>query len=132
MGSSVGTTELTEDQDGGDEGRHGTRAEEVGAATGSATAELENETGGDREHEVGPGHPGQRGEQTWPERVRDRGPKGVGRLGTARDVVRERPSDEGRERDRDAHQPDHQDAEGAEASGDLAGGRSCCSVRPDC
>ncbi len=44
----------------------------------------------------------------------------MGRLGAARDVVRERPSDEGGEHDRDAHQPDDQDTEGAEASGDLA------------
>ena len=41
IGNSVGAAELTEDQDGGDEGRHGTRAEEVGAVTGSAAAELE-------------------------------------------------------------------------------------------
>src|SRR5664279_2634278 len=127
-----GTTELTEDQDGSDEGRRDARADEVGAATGSATAELEDEVGGHREDEVAPGQPSQGGEQTWPERVRDRGPEGVGRLDTARDVVRERPPDEGGERHRDAHQSDDQDAERAETAGDLAGGRSGCSVRPDC
>ena len=106
-------------------------AEEVGAVTGSATTELEDETGDDREDEVGPGQPGQDGEQAGPERVRDRGAEGVGRLAAARDVVRERPPDEGGEHDRDAHQPDDQDTEGAEAAGDLAARRSVGSSRAD-
>ena len=51
-------------------------------------------------------------------------PRACAACSAARDVVRERPPDEGGEHDRDAHQPDDQDTEGAEAAGDLATRRS--------
>ena len=127
----VGTAELTADQDGGDEGRGGARAE-VRSGYPVGAAEMEDQAGGDREREVGPGQPGQGGEQTWPERVRDRGSEGVGRLGTARDMVRERPPDEGGQDDRDAHQPGGQDAEGAEALRRLGDPWVGSSSRSDC
>ena len=115
----MGTAELTEDQDGGDEGRRGARAEEPEVMTRSTSPELHDETCGDREHEVGPGQPSESREQAWPERVRDRGPESVSRLGATRDVVRERPSDEGGKDDRDADEPDDEHTERAESSGDL-------------
>ncbi len=94
-GSRVGTTELTENQDGGDQGRHGAGADQVGAVTGPTTTDLVDKADDDRKDEVGPGQPGQDGEQAWPERVRDRSAEGVRRLTAARDVVRERPADDG-------------------------------------
>ena len=122
--SQVGTTELTEDQNGGDQGGHGAGADQMGAATSPTTTDLVDQADDGPKEEVGPGQPSQDGEEARPEPVRNRSAEGVRRLAATRDVVWERPANDGCEHDGYAHQPDEQDTEGADTAGDLATRRS--------
>ena len=100
--------------DGGDEGGGGAVAPEPVRPVPSARAKVGDHGGGDTEREVGPDQPGQRGEEVGPERVGNRGPQRPRDLGTAREMVRERPADHGGQDDGDPHHSGGQDDERAE------------------
>ena len=114
------TSQLTENQGGRNQGRHGTRAEQMRAMTGPTAAELADETDSERDDEISPGQPGQDGEQAWPEGIGDRSSEGVRHRTAARNVMRERPPDDSSKQYRNTRQPDDEYPQSPNTSSDLA------------